>query len=184
MRLRLLSIGPLALLVALSAACDDEHPSLDGDQIRTRCLDAAAEAPDSFILGGSWSGGCDDQGRCEESLRIESSCLTYQALDAEGRVIQLNHAILTDFGVSEAKARAAALADVALPPLADACGDGECPEGMIALIRGGDADNFEWRGQPPAELASVFDYIDWVRLSVRACAANDWLTIDEGCERL
>ncbi|MCA9661566.1 MAG: hypothetical protein KC486_24715 [Myxococcales bacterium] len=171
------------ILAALSGSgCDDDDPTLGAERIRSRCLAMAAETPDNYVLGASWWRPCGD-GLCEENLRIESVCVTYQSLNEYGEIAKLNHGVLTPIGVEESENLALALVDVELLPRSGDCGDGGCEEGMIGLVRDGDAETYDFDGAPQVELAGVNAFLNVLRESLRACTDNGALEIDGGCER-
>ncbi|MEZ4381761.1 MAG: hypothetical protein R3A79_10445 [Nannocystaceae bacterium] len=170
-----------ALVVAALGGCQEDDPTLGAERIRSRCLAMADAAPDSYVLGASWWRPCGS-GVCEENLRIESVCVTYQALDQYGEIDKLNHGVLTDLGSGESEALAAALVDVALLPKSGDCDD-RCEEGMIGLMRDGDAETFDFDGAPQAELDGVYRYLSSLRESLSVCTDTGYLEVEGGCER-
>jgi hypothetical protein len=174
--------GVCALLVAAASGCGDDDPTLGAERIRSRCLAMATETPDNYVLGASWWRPCGD-GLCEENLRIESVCVTYQSLNEYGEIVKLNHAVLTSIGAEESQDLALALVDVELLPKSGDCGDGGCEAGMIGLMRAGDAETYDFDGAPQEELAGVNDFLNVLRESLQRCSDSGAVEIEGGCEK-
>lgn len=176
---RLLGVAVLALALQ---GCDERDPLAHAETIRSQCLANAAAPPADFPLGASWEPlACEGQ-VCGTSLRFESVCVTFQTVDAYGRVVQLNQGMLTAAAADQATALAEALVGVDVPGVVDAC-DGECPSGFIALQREGELTLHDYVGAPPAELAGVAQFLDDVRDALAECKTNEAISIAHGCER-
>jgi len=138
--------------------------------------------PKSFVLGATWSTVCGD-GSCEETLRIESVCVSYQRIDGDGELVQLNHGILSAAGVSAGKAEATALVGVELRPDVDRCGGELCDEGLIVLQRDGEASVHSYSRRPEAALEGVAEHLEMLRSALGECRGTALVKIDGGCER-
>lgn len=172
----------LGLCLLMVAACADEDPTTGAERLLTRCLETSPATPKSFVLGGTWSTECGD-GTCEETLRIESVCVSYQRIDGDGELVQLNHGILSAAGVSAGKAEAAALVDVDLRADIDRCGGEACDEGIIVLQRSGEGSVHSYAGRPEGALEGALDHLEAIRDALGACQRTALVDIDGGCER-
>jgi len=172
----------LGLCLVMLAACADEDPTTGAERLLTRCLETSPATPKSFVLGGTWSTECGDS-ICEETLRIESVCVSYQRIDGDGELVQLNHGILSAAGVSAGKTEATALMDVELRPDVDRCGGALCDEGLIVLQRSGEASLHSYSGRPEAALEGVAAHLGAIRSALGECRDTALVDIDGGCER-
>ncbi len=171
----------LVLGLVMLFACADDDPTTGAERLLTRCLETSPEAPESYVLGASWTIPCGD-GSCEETLRIESICVSYQRIDGDGELVQLNHGILSATGVAAGRTEASDLLDVDLRPDVDRCGEGPCDAGILVLQRAGEASVHTYLGRPEVALEGTLAHVEALRGALRLCDASDLVSIDGGCE--
>ncbi len=172
-----LALRRLALGLLMLCACADDDPTSGAERLLTRCLETSPPTPESFVLGATWSTPC-----AEETLRIESICVSYQRIDGDGELVQLNHGILAAAGVDAGRSRARELVGVELRPDVDRCGEEPCDEGLIVLQREGEASVHSYVGRPEAALEGVEAHLEALRDALARCDASALVSIDGGCE--
>ena len=166
-----------AVAALLIGGCEAEA---DPEMIRSQCLASAEAAPPTYLLGASWEPSACSRGICGRGLKLESTCVTFQAVDADGQLVQLNLGTLTEAGAARATALATALIGVALPPAYESC-EGSCDAGMVAIEREGAVTLHEFIGGPDPALAAAHEFLAAIRDSLARCERSSLVRVAEGC---
>jgi hypothetical protein len=136
------------------------------------------------LLGAGWSFGMC-MGYCNADLVISSDgSLILTASDRAGNVVLFsNPGSLTDTGHERIAAEVAELAGV---PLQEVYGCPDCADGgaaYLALSRNGAASHHAMGfGEPPAELADLYDVAMTIMGALEACVSNELVTVADDCE--